>query len=83
MLLRFLLFLVIFWLVYRFLRRWIVGPFQKGYRQGQPENHQPEGRVTVNYHPRPKNGKGDPQVGEYVDYEELKDEEDPDQGKQS
>jgi hypothetical protein len=85
MLFRFLLFLVLFWLVYHFLRKWIVGPFRDGYQQERGGSagagRQREGKVTINYRPREKRQESTSrQVGEYVDYEEV--DEKPDQQKE-
>jgi hypothetical protein len=84
MFIRFILFLVIFWLVYHFLRKWIVGPFRQGYQEGQrgQGGNQREGKITINYRPQSQKGSSSSRsgnVGEYVDYEEVK--EEPEQRK--
>lgn len=83
MLIRFILFLLFFYLIYFLIKYIFIRPFKEGYsgggqrqqrgrgRQQNPFNREKEGDVSITYDPRKqKNGKED--VGEYVDYEEVK-----------
>lgn len=73
---RFLLFLVFFYLLFNTLRKLFVKPFQEGYRQKNRPSHgqEKEGKVTVIDPKGPKNT--DKLGGEYIDYEELDEDED-------
>lgn len=82
MILRFLFFLFIFYLAYNFVRRLFVRPFSQGYSQnGRSANGQAnsnsssrEGDVSINFDPRNKKAKkGSDDLGDYIDYEEVKD----------
>lgn len=81
MFLRLLLFLVVFYLVYYLLRQLFLKPFRDGYREQDPtkryqqHKQRQEGSVTISYNPQQKSSSSH-QEGEYVDYEEVQDEED-------
>lgn len=80
MFLRLLLFLIVFYLVYYLLRQLLVKPFREGYREQDPgkryqqHKRRQEGSVTISYNPR-ENSSSSHQEGEYVDYEEVEDED--------
>lgn len=78
---RFILFALFFYLIYFLVRFLFLKPFRQGYAQGGRGQNQPnwknpfsqkEGDVTITYNPE-KNKKDKGGVGEYVDYEEVKD----------
>lgn len=78
-LIRFLIFVGIFYLAYYLIRNIFLRPFKEGYANGgqrnrggfNPFQNKREGEVSINYDPR-KDEKPHKQVGEYVDYEEVK-----------
>jgi len=78
--LRFLAFLLLVYLVVYFLRSLFVKPFKQGYggqgrrrpNAGPHTQQRKEGDVTISYDPRKQKGHSQG-VGEYVDYEEVKD----------
>jgi len=79
MILRFLLvFVIIYWISY-LLRTFVFKPFKSGYgsqgnASGGSNSASREGDVSIKYNPL--KGKQDQKtVGEYVDYEEIKDED--------
>ncbi len=78
-LIRFLIFVGIFYLVYYLVRNVFLKPFREGYANaGQrpkggfnPFQKKAEGDVSINYDPR-KDTNPTHEIGEYVDYEEIK-----------
>lgn len=81
MLLRFLLFLLFFYLVYYLLKTLVLRPFRQGFQGGNRPGNDPharrkEGDVTVEYH-KDDAAQSDPQLGEYIDYEEVDEEQKP------
>lgn len=78
-LIRFLIFVGIFYLVYHLVRNVLLRPFREGYANGgqrsrggfNPFQRKDEGDVSVEYDPR-KDKKPHHEIGEYVDYEEVK-----------
>ncbi len=78
-LIRFLIFVGIFYLIYYLVKNVLLRPFREGYANGgqraskgfNPFQKKDEGDVSINYDPR-KNDKPHHEIGEYVDYEEVK-----------
>lgn len=76
---RFVIFGLVFYLVYFFIRTLFVKPFREGYAQSQQGRggqrwknpFQKEGEVTIIANPKNRKIK-DEGVGDYVDYEEVK-----------
>lgn len=66
------------YLIYFFFKYLILVPFRQGLggdASGKRKNWKPfqrEGEISVEYNPE-KDKKSKPSVGEYVDYEEIKD----------
>ena len=76
---RFILFLLFFYLAWFIIRNLFVKPFKQGYAErrtkgGRSNSSGPEGSVTLN-----KNGAGrthdDGSMGEYIDYEEVQEDD--------
>lgn len=80
MILRFIAFLLLVYLVVYFLRSVFVKPFRQGFdqadsrqkRDAQGKRNTREGDISITYDPR-KHQRNNDGVGEYVDYEEVKD----------
>lgn len=81
MILRFLAFVLLVYLVIYFMRALFVKPFKQGYgsqqgrRSADPNTNRKqrkEGDVTITYDPQKRRGDNQ-SLGEYVDYEEVKD----------
>ncbi len=81
MIFRFLVFALIVYMVFYLIRNIFIRPFKQGYANGDPrrkaqansfERKKKEGEVSISFDPRKDRRNGD-QVGEYVDYEEVKD----------
>lgn len=79
MIIRFLLILIFIYLLSFIVRRLFTRPFQEGYREREEDirkrnSRKSEGRVSIF-----TNGAGkshdNKEVGEYIDYEEVKDED--------
>ena len=80
---RLILFGLFFYLIYFLVKYLFVKPFREGYGAGNPGgghkqgnwnnpfNRKKEGEVTISYNPN-KSQKEDKKVGEYVDYEDVK-----------
>ena len=78
---RFIVFALFFYLIYFLLKALFLKPFRQGYAQGERKTSNKgwkdpfkknEGDVTITYNPeKEKDNKG--KIGEYVDYEEVKD----------
>ena len=71
MIFRFLIFLMLFYLVYSLVRRMFPSPASKvagGGKQGGRGNR--EGEVSIKFNPH-KDKAASNKVGEYVDYEEV------------
>lgn len=74
---RLIIFGLFFYLIYFLVKYIIIKPFKEGYatggnkRSGNPFSKR-EGEVTITYNPH-KDRKLSDKVGEYVDYEEVKD----------
>lgn len=75
-LIRFIIFALFFYLIYFLVKYIFVRPFKEGYSRGgrkkNPFSREEEGKVTIDYDPRQKRSEGN-KVGEYIDYEEVKD----------
>ena len=81
---RLILFGLFFYLIYFLIKYLFFKPFKEGYRDpggstnrrrntwSNPFSSQKEGDITIAYNPEKKH-KDDKKVGEYVDYEDLKD----------
>lgn len=76
---RFLVFVFFFYLVYYLIKNVLLKPFREGYADGDqkrggfnPFQSKKEGDVSIKFDPR-KGKKGSKEIGEYVDYEEVKD----------
>jgi hypothetical protein len=78
---RFLIFFLVFYLIYFLVKNLFLKPFRQGYAQGGESQSggrgfrnpfQKEGDVTILSKPNKKKMKDDG-VGDYVDYEEVKD----------
>ena len=80
MLLRLLLFLLVFYIIYYLLRQLLIKPLRDGSKEQDPvkryqqQKRRQEGSVTITYNPQKRNPTSE-QDGEYVDYEEVKDDE--------
>ncbi len=79
MLLRFLAILALIYLVSRVLRNFFTRPFQEGYQDKAEQNEKAahkkrEGRVSVKTNGAGK-AKDNKSIGEYIDYEEVEDED--------
>lgn len=82
-LIRFILFALFFYLIYFLIKYIFVRPFREGYKSGDqkrtrgfqnPFQNKKEGDISISYDPR-KDRKTSSEVGEYVEYEEVKDSE--------
>lgn len=81
MLVRFVLFALFFYLIYFLVKYIFVKPFKEGYmgaRKGSSSGYRPfagkqEGDVSITYNPQKDHKHPDNKLGEYVDYEEVKD----------
>lgn len=78
MIIRFILFLIFFYLAWFLIRNLFVKPFRQGYQSKDSRDGAQRGRdgkITIN-----TNGAGrthdDKSMGEYIDYEEVEEEED-------
>lgn len=76
-LIRFVIFALFFYLIYFLVKFIFVKPFKEGYANGGNRSKSPfgrneEGKVTISFNPNKKR-KDDHGVGEYIDYEEIKD----------
>ena len=75
---RLAIFGLFFYLVYFLVKFLFIKPFQEGYKGQDPNRNSKrgEGKITIDYDPRKgKNGRSPSDIGEYIDYEEVKDEE--------
>lgn len=80
-LIRLVLFISFFYIGYFILRKLVIRPFREGMQsRGQARNasteraNSQEGEVSVTYDPE-QNKSHDNGVGEYIDYEEVRDED--------
>lgn len=79
-LIRLILFISFFYILYFILRKLVFTPFREGYQRRQESGRktstgrEQEGEVSVNYDPDKQNSQSS-SVGEYIDYEEVQDEE--------
>lgn len=76
-LVRFVIFALFFYLIYFLVKFIFIKPFKQGYAGGGGKGRSPfgrneEGKVSISFNPYKKK-KEQHQVGEYVDYEEVKD----------
>ena len=78
-LIRLILFISFFYLLFFILRKLVFTPFREGYKrkQGQPKKastaRDSEGKVSVEFDPAKQSQSSS--VGEYIDYEEVRDED--------
>lgn len=80
-LVRFVIFALFFYLIYFLVKYIFVKPFKQGYANGgtngkkgnSPFGRNEEGKVTISFNPYKKKKDDDHGVGEYIDYEEIKD----------
>lgn len=79
MIIRFLFIVVFIYLLSFFVRRLFVRPFREGYQEREDQRQREssrkrEGKVSIDTHnARPAHDRNS--VGEYIDYEEVKDDE--------
>jgi hypothetical protein len=79
-LIRLLLFISFFYILYFILRKLVFTPFREGFQRKQESarktstGRDKEGEVSVDYDPDKQNSQSS-SVGEYIDYEEVPDEE--------
>ena len=71
MIFRFLIFLMLFYLVFSLVRRMFPRPVNGMASNGKEANdRRRDGEVSIKYNPHDRNSKSN-KVGEYVDYEEV------------
>jgi hypothetical protein len=78
-LIRLLLFISFFYVGYFILKKLIINPFRNGYQRKQEHDKtstrkNEEGEVSVSFDPAKQGGKASA-AGEYIDYEEVRDED--------